>query len=907
MKKIIVALLVFILMLPTTFYVSVLADEKEEPEIIHSGKYENAYRYNIQGWIYLHIEGEPYERGYQHGYLLAAEIVDHINRWSNTIHNSPLLENRHFDHESAKYERLSNTWWNFCRSRIKHIYWDRTPEEYQEEIRGIADGVKEQNGYVHGREVDYIDILAINEMYEFMVRSENSRKDFHPLRGLFNGIKSLIPTGLGDMESFVESFLGTPPTHHCNAFIATGNATTEGQIVAAHDIRCGGWWYSYYIAQRWNVITDILPSDGHRLIMVSSPGYIWSDENYYQNEQGIVILDTTCSQGLWRNRGYSMAIRMRMAAQYSSNLDQAIDYLMYKNDGIWTAAYLIGDTKTGEIARLDLGLYNYEIWRTFNGFYWSANNAISKGVRAEANGLGLKGILLKMIGLNFYAYFTRRYFHAPRDAKFEELGEKYYGDIDIEVLKDKIMYEYPITDNSTTDIKATDTQLMEANSLWAFWGNARGMIWDVSEQELNLKEARNVPPAGWTLIYGLPMGHDVKLPLNIKDMKRRPHNSKILWEYDFAKDFEGRNSWYANLAYSTDTIFGAGLDGAVYALDAETGEKLWVKKVNDYGGITWINTDQELVIVGWENESCALDQITGDVVWANDDINFVSSQPVFINNKVIFGSRNGNLYAVNLADGKIVWHTTLKQQKMYPSASKNSNRIIVANDRECYALDAADGTVKWTFTANEMLFSPPLIVGNTVYFGSCDTNIYALEANTGELKWKHSTGWGIVATPAFSDDTVFAGSLDHHMYALKAGDGELSWSFECNAAIHSSPVVYGEYVFFGSDDGWYYALNKSNGNIAWSFASNNTIDEDVYNYITTAVVGNSLADDGMIFTSTNGKIYGFDAQTIEPEVVTEKIEEIPLQTMLYIAIILFVTIAIIGAAIYLNKTRKTKK
>ena len=906
MKKIIVALLVFMLMLPTMFCISVLAEGKEEPEIIHSGKYENAYRYNIQGWIYLHIEGEPYERGYQHGYLLAAEIVDHINRWSNVIHNSPPLENRHIDHESARYEKLSNTWWNFCRSRIKRIYWDRTPEEYQEEIKGIADGVKDQGGKIYGRDVDYIDILAINQFFEWMIRNDNTKKGFHPLRDLFNSLKNLIPTSL-DEDGFVQSFLDVPPTDHCNAFIATGDATTDGQLVAAHNIRCGGWWYSYYIAQRWNVILDIAPSDGYRLMLHSSPGFIWSDANYYQNEEGIVIMDTTCAQGLWKNKGYSMVIRTRRAAQYSENLDEAIDYLMEKNDGLWTAAYLIGDSETGEIARLDLSLYNYEIWRTFDGFYWSANNIMSTKIRAEAIGLGLKGILYRMLGLSFYGYFTRRYFHTPRDAKFEELGEKYYGDIDIEVLKDKIMCEHPITDSSTTDIKATDTQLMEANSLWAFWGNARGMIWDVSDQEPNLKDARNVPPAGWTLIYGLPTGHDVKLPLNTNEVRRGLYNSKILWEYDFAKDFEGGNSWYANLAYATDIIFGAGLDGTVYALDAETGEKLWIKKVNDYGGITWINTDQELVIVGWENESCALDQITGDVIWTNDDINFISSQPVFINDKVIFGTRNGDLYAVNRADGKIVWHTTLNQQKMYPSVSKNSNSIIVANDKQCYAIDAADGTVKWTFTANEMVLSPPLIIGNTVYFGSCDTNIYALEADTGKLKWKHSTGWGIVTTPAFSDDTVFAGSLDHHMYALKAEDGGLSWSFECNAAIHSPPVVYGEYVFFGCDDGWYYALNKSNGNIAWCFAANNTIDDDIYNYITTAVVGNSLADDGMIFTSANGKIYGFDAQTIEPEVVTEKIDEIPLQTILYIVIILFTAIAIIGAAVYLNKTRKTKK
>ena len=32
------------------------------------------YRYPRAGWIYLHVEGEPYDRGYQHGFLMAREI-----------------------------------------------------------------------------------------------------------------------------------------------------------------------------------------------------------------------------------------------------------------------------------------------------------------------------------------------------------------------------------------------------------------------------------------------------------------------------------------------------------------------------------------------------------------------------------------------------------------------------------------------------------------------------------------------------------------------------------------------------------------------------------------------------------------------------------------------------------------
>ena len=39
-----------------------------------------AYRYPQAGWIYLHIEGAPYERGYQHGYLMAREIPEYLER-----------------------------------------------------------------------------------------------------------------------------------------------------------------------------------------------------------------------------------------------------------------------------------------------------------------------------------------------------------------------------------------------------------------------------------------------------------------------------------------------------------------------------------------------------------------------------------------------------------------------------------------------------------------------------------------------------------------------------------------------------------------------------------------------------------------------------------------------------------
>ena len=46
--------------------------------VIKATSYGNGYRFDKNGWIYVHIEGAPYERGFQHGYLVAPELEEII-------------------------------------------------------------------------------------------------------------------------------------------------------------------------------------------------------------------------------------------------------------------------------------------------------------------------------------------------------------------------------------------------------------------------------------------------------------------------------------------------------------------------------------------------------------------------------------------------------------------------------------------------------------------------------------------------------------------------------------------------------------------------------------------------------------------------------------------------------------
>ena len=49
-----------------------------EPDPRSVQRYQKATRYTQAGWVVLHIEGGPYDRGYQHGRLMAAEIADYV-------------------------------------------------------------------------------------------------------------------------------------------------------------------------------------------------------------------------------------------------------------------------------------------------------------------------------------------------------------------------------------------------------------------------------------------------------------------------------------------------------------------------------------------------------------------------------------------------------------------------------------------------------------------------------------------------------------------------------------------------------------------------------------------------------------------------------------------------------------
>ena len=322
---------------------------------------EKADSYEQEGWIYLYVEGKPFERGFQNGYVLAKHIDETIEIIAYYL------------------EQSTEKKWDFYRNAAQKMFWPKLDKEYQDEINGIVEGMKKAGVTKY----DNIDITAYN--------------------------------GWIDLAWY---YLPTTQAHgSCSAFIATGNATYDGRIVIAHNL-----WYEYMFCRKWNVILDLNPDKGNRLITQAFPGWIFGGTDFWINRAGLVVVETTMSGFAgFDPQGIPEFHRIRKALQYANSIDSFIEIMIKGNNGGYANDWLIGDTKTGEIARLELALKNPNVWRTFDGYYTGSNVAQHPKVRAEeATGMDYNEMSSSPNG---------------RWARWQQLMRENYGKIDQEMAK----------------------------------------------------------------------------------------------------------------------------------------------------------------------------------------------------------------------------------------------------------------------------------------------------------------------------------------------------------------------------------------------------------------------------------------------------------------------------------------
>ena len=419
-----------------------------------------AYRYPQGGWIYLHIEGEPYERGYQHGHLMAHEIETYLERCASQLDPDSLKES-----------------WQWGRTTSNALFLRGFDDEILQEMRGIADGAADAGAKWDGRKIDLSDIVTANTITEL---------------GELRSAMPMTPTGLESLHlekpSYAQGKL--PVTARCSAFCATGKATRDGHMVIAHITM-----WPLTLAEQTNVMLDVQPKTGHRVLMQSYPGGIQSGTDWYQNDAGVVLTETTIRQSPFNITGLPVAFRARKAIQYGDNIDKVVEYLGTKNNGLYTNEWLIGDAQNDEIAMYELGTYKTRLYRSSKkdwfggteGFYWGDNNAKDLNVRLEYEP-DPQGAPMHV-----------PYVASERDMAWQNLYEKYHGSID-DQFAFLAFRTPPLVTSSAMDAKVVSAEMAKNMMVWATFGKPNQREWVPSEwDKKEYAENQGLYASGYTL------------------------------------------------------------------------------------------------------------------------------------------------------------------------------------------------------------------------------------------------------------------------------------------------------------------------------------------------------------------------------------------------------------------------
>lgn len=317
---------------------------------------DKGFRTEQGGWVLLHVEGQPYARGYQHGYLMADEIAAYLAKLAQVA--------------SGKDPAAG---WAALRTLADATMLRGFSEELLTEMRGIADGAAKGGAKLEGRPVDFLDVVTLNSAIDV---------DY-----LKTGLATLPHALTGRSFLTAEEELKIPDGQHkCSALAATGPATADGKVVFGQIFMWAG-----YTGVHFNVLLDLVPAQGQRLVFQTFPGGIHSGTDFYINGAGLIVGETTVAQTPWNKDGAPMSDRIRRAVQYGTSIDEVVAILAERNNGMYTNDWPMADVKTGEAAICLLGTAKKKVWRSGEpeapfgtpGFLWANNNARDPEVRSE--------------------------------------------------------------------------------------------------------------------------------------------------------------------------------------------------------------------------------------------------------------------------------------------------------------------------------------------------------------------------------------------------------------------------------------------------------------------------------------------------------------------------------------------
>ena len=319
---------------------------------------------------------------------------------------------------------------------------------------------------------------------------------------------------------------------------------------------------------------------------------------------------------------------------------------------------------------------------------------------------------------------------------------------------------------------------------------------DVNKEYANVKRVWHKALKGG--IYSTPVtdgkslfiGDDIGVMYSL-DLKK----GKTNWTFDTGMRIVG------SPAVNDGVVVFGSANYNIYGLDAKTGKEIWHVTTNQavmgaatiHEGIAYIG--------GGDGRMFAIDIHTGKVKWSFDELkNYVLTRPLVYNDKLYFGCWDTHFYALNLADGSLVWkwnngngNPKLSPASVWPVAA-NGKVFFAAPDRYFTCLDAETGEQIWRTKEYKVRETVGLSEdGKTVYSKCMWDTVVAMDATTLEpvTRWATHAEFGYEHNPAMlleKDGILWVSTKNGLLLGMDAQTGKVLWRHKIGNSILNTPL-----------------------------------------------------------------------------------------------------------------------
>ena len=222
-------------------------------------------------------------------------------------------------------------------------------------------------------------------------------------------------------------------------------------------------------------------------------------------------------------------------------------------------------------------------------------------------------------------------------------------------------------------------------------------------------------------------------------------DSRLIWKKNYYSKSQKKQKPILLFGSNEKTLIVADNIAKYYALDINTGELLWSKN-NVVPFNSQLKTyKNKFFIIDFENTLRSYSIKNGVEIWnIRTENSLIRSQKklsmVILNKKIYFNNSLGDLSAVDIESGELLWQSPTQSSLVYDDgfflktsdiiADKN-NLYFSNNKNEFFSIDINNGTLNWKQKINSNL--RPTLIDNYIFTVSLEGYLIVMEKLSGNI------------------------------------------------------------------------------------------------------------------------------------------------------------------------------